>query len=161
MAEKYGVSIGQAEEMIQRMVETGRDVGLSPRFDIARSGNTFDAHRLLHLARRVGAQDALEERLLAAVFINGEAIADGETLVKCAADVGLDVAEAQRVLSTDAYADDVRSDEREAARLGISSVPFFAFDRRYGVGGAQDPDVFVKILRRTWPDLAEIEPQPT
>ncbi len=150
LAEKYGVSVGRAEEMIRRMVRTGRDEGLCMRFDVAQPGNTFDAHRLLHLARTAGSQDQLEERLMAAVFTNGEAIADLETLARCAVDVGLDDDEVQRVLATDAYVDDVRSDEREAAGLGINSVPFFAFDRRYGLAGAQPADVLLEALRRTW-----------
>jgi len=152
LAEKYGVSVEQAGAMIDRMVQAGHGDGLSLRFDIARPGSTLDAHRLLHLARSAGVQDELKERLLAAAFTNGEAIAGRETLARCAADVGLDVDETQRVLATDTYTDDVRSDEQEAARLGVNSVPFFAFDRRYGISGAQPSDVLLDALRRAWTD---------
>lgn len=152
LAEKYGLTVAQAEAMIDRMVEAGKGVGLSLRFDLARPGNTLDAHRLLHLARTHGVQDALMERLLAALFSNGEPIADRDALVRCAEDVGLPGAEAMRVLGTDAHADDVRADERQAARLGVTSVPFFLVDRRYGLAGAQPSDVLAEVLRRAWED---------
>jgi predicted DsbA family dithiol-disulfide isomerase len=148
LANKYGISEAEAKGMIDRMVETGSGAGLSLRFDIARPGNTFDAHRLLHLAHSRGVQDGLDERLMAAVFTHGEAVSDADTLVACATDAGLEGEEARRVLGTDAYARDVREDEREAARLGVTGVPFFVFDRRFGVAGAQGPELLLQVLER-------------
>jgi predicted DsbA family dithiol-disulfide isomerase len=83
---------------------------------------------------------------MAAVFTNGEVISDRDTLLGGAAEVGLDPGEATRALEKGAHATDVREDEREAARLGITSVPFFVFDRRYGMAGAHPPEVLLERL---------------
>src|SRR5258708_40331804 len=105
--------------------------GLAFHFENAQSGNTFDAHRLLHLAAERGIQDEVKERLFRAYFSEGEPIGEAETLIKLVAEVGLDAAEAQAVLDTDKYAAEVRAEEREATELGINGVPFFVVDRRY------------------------------
>jgi predicted DsbA family dithiol-disulfide isomerase len=150
LAAKYGVSVGQGQAMIDRMTATAAEEGLSFRFDIARPGNTFHAHRLTHLAADGGLQDAMVERLFAATFAEGEPIGDPEALVRLAAHAGLDPDEARAVLASDAYADDVRAEEREAAALGIRAVPFFVIDRTYGVSGAQQPEVLLEVLEKAW-----------
>ena len=150
LARKYGVDVVQAQAMIDRMVDAGAGDGLALRFDRSRPGNTFDAHRLLHLAAQHGVQDAVKERFLAATFTEGEPIGDRPTLVRLAAEAGLDAEAASETLASDAFADAVRADEREASRLGISGVPFFVVDGRYGVSGAQSPDVLLDVLERAW-----------
>ena len=157
LAEKYGRSLEQAAEMTAGMTATAATEGLDFRFDRARPGNTFDAHRLLHLAGLRGVQDAVKERLLRATFTEGEAIADSETLVRLVSEAGLDADEARAVLASDAYAAEVRADEQQAAALGITGVPFFVFDGKYGVSGAQPADVLRQVLDRAWSESAPLE----
>ena len=150
LAAKYGSSIEQARTMQQQMTDVAAAEGLDFRFDIAREGSTFDAHRLLHRAGAHGLQDALEERLMRAYLTEGRLISDPATLERLAAEVGLDPVAAQEVLSGDAHAADVRADEQEAVALGITGVPFFVVDRSIGTAGAQPPDALLDLLRRGW-----------
>jgi predicted DsbA family dithiol-disulfide isomerase len=150
LAEKYGTSREQALAMHQRMTDVAADEGLEFRFDRARGGNTFDAHRLLHLAAAHGAQDAMKERLMRAYLTEGEAIGAPETLERLAIDAGLPADQVRELLAGDRFADDVRADEGAAAQLGIHAVPFFVVDRAMGASGAQPPEVFAELLRRGW-----------
>jgi predicted DsbA family dithiol-disulfide isomerase len=152
LATKYGVSREQAEAMNDRVTRLADEVGLSYRLDIAKPGNTFDAHRVLHLAADRGVQGDLKERLLSAYQSNGEPIADHATLVRAAVAAGLDEAEVRAVLDGDKYADAVRADEREGRELGITGVPFFVLDRRYGVSGAQASEAILQALEQAWAD---------
>jgi predicted DsbA family dithiol-disulfide isomerase len=136
LAAKYGSSVEQAQAMQQQMTDVAAAEGLDFRFEIAREGSTFDAHRLLHFAAAHGRQDALEEGLMRAYLTEGELISDAATLERLAADVGLDAAAARDVLAGDALAADVRADEDAATALGISAVPFFVVDRAIGTAGA-------------------------
>jgi predicted DsbA family dithiol-disulfide isomerase len=115
-----------------------------------RSGNTRDAHRLLHLARAHGLQAELAERLHRAYFTEQASVFEHSSLAGLAAEVGLDRDAVLRVLSTDEYGDAVDADEATARSLGVSGVPFFAIDRRYGISGAQPADVIVATLERSW-----------
>ena len=148
LASKYGVERAQAEEMQARMTAVAADEGLVYRFHDARLGNTFDAHRLLHLAADRGCQDALKERLMAAAFTEGEAVGDLAALRRLATEVGLDDRAVGDVLDGDDYADAVRVDEADARALGITGVPCFTIARAIGVSGAQPPDVLVSLLER-------------
>jgi predicted DsbA family dithiol-disulfide isomerase len=150
LASKYGVSRAEAESMNARVTANAAEEGLDYRLDIARPGNTFDAHRMLHLAAARGVQLEMKERLLAAYQTEGQPIADAATLVRAAVAVGLDEQEARSVLAGDAYADAVRHDEIEAQQLGVRGVPFFVIDRRYGVSGAQPSDVLLEALDQAW-----------
>ncbi len=152
LAQKYRVPVREAQEMIDHMTTAAAGDGLDFNFDIARPGNTFDAHRLLHLASERGIQDAVKERLLSATFIEGQAIGDHETLVRLATEAGLDPHEARSVLDSGAYADEVRADEDRARAYGITGVPFFVVDETYGVSGAQRPEVLRTVLERAWED---------
>jgi predicted DsbA family dithiol-disulfide isomerase len=152
LARKYGMSLAEAEAAEAHMTAMAAQEGLDYRFDRAQRGNSFDAHRLLHLARERGVQDAMKERLLGAYFTEGLPIADVDTLVRLAEEVGIDRAEARAVLEGEAYGDAVRADERRARLLGISGVPFFVLDSRYGISGAQSPQVIVDALERAWID---------
>jgi len=157
LASKYGVSIDEAQAMIDTMVETGERVGIEFRFDRLRAGNTFDAHRLLHWAKSFGldVQGEVGERLFRATFVEGRPVGDVESLVSAAVAAGLDGAEARAVLSApSAYAAEVRADEQEAAALGARGVPFFVFGRRLGVSGAQPTQVFLEVLERAWGEAA-------
>jgi predicted DsbA family dithiol-disulfide isomerase len=150
LAEKYGTSREQALAMQRSMTEVAAAEGLQFRFDLARGGNTFDAHRLLHLAAEHEAQDALKERLMRAYLTEGELIGDAAVLERLATGVGLPANEVRDLLAGDRYADEVRDDERAAMSLGIHAVPFFVVDRAFGAAGAQSPDVLGELLRRAW-----------
>jgi predicted DsbA family dithiol-disulfide isomerase len=150
LAEKYGTSREQALAMHQSMTDTAAGDGLEFRFDIARGGNTFDAHRILHLAAFHGMQDAMKERLMRAYLTEGELIGDPAVLERLSAEVGLPEDEVRDVLTTDRYAAEVRDDERTAASLGIRGVPFFVVDRQIGASGAQPPAVLRDMLRQAW-----------
>src|SRR3712207_1039332 len=136
--------------MQQQMTDVAAAEGLDFRFEIAREGSTFDAHRLLHLAAAHGRQDALEERLMRAFLTEGDLISDPATLERLADDVGLNAAAVRQTLAGDAYAAEVRADEQAATALGISAVPFFVVDRAIGAAGAQPPEVLLDLLRRGW-----------
>ena len=157
LAAKYGFPLARAQEMIDTMTATAAQDGLDFRFDTARPGNTFDAHRLLHLAGERGVQDAVKERLFRATFTEGEAISDHETLVRLVAEAGLDADEARRVLADGTYAEEVRADEAQAAQLRITGVPFFVVDQRYGVSGAQPAEVLRQVLDRAWAETAPLQ----
>ncbi len=156
LAVKYGSSLEQAEAMIDRMTATAAQEGLDFRFDLARPGNTFDAHRLLHLAAEHGIQDALKERLDRATFTEGSPPSEHAALRAHAAEVGLPAADVDAVLASDRYADGVRADEEQAREYGISGVPFFVIDGRFGISGAQPADVVLQALERAWSEHAPL-----
>src|SRR3954451_1422103 len=121
LASKYGVTREHAEQMHAQMTQVAAGEGLDFRFDIARSGNTFDAHRLVHLAAAHGRQDAMKERLFRAYLSEGELVSDHATLPRLGADVGLPEADTRDLIASDRYASDVRADEAAATSLGITA----------------------------------------
>jgi predicted DsbA family dithiol-disulfide isomerase len=153
LAKKYGTQLPEAQAMIDRMVDTAARDGLEFRFDRIRPGNTFDAHRLLHLAHEHGRQDALKERMLRAYLTEGQAIGDHDVLVTLAREVGLDEQAARDVLDGDRFASEVRRDEAMASELGIHGVPFFVLAQRLGVSGAQPAEVLLGALEQAWSEL--------
>lgn len=150
LAEKYGMTVEQAREAEQQLTGVAAGEGLPFRFDIARSGTTFDGHRLVHLAQTHGLQDEMKERLLRAYFTEGELMSDPDTLVRLAGEIGIDEQEVREMLAGDRYAVEVRDDERTAGELGISAVPMFVVDRKLGASGAQPPDALLDLLRQGW-----------
>jgi predicted DsbA family dithiol-disulfide isomerase len=154
IAAKYGMTEAEAEQKIRQMTETARADGLDLHFEKVRSGNTFDAHRVLHLALERGAQDAVKERLLRAYMSEGAVMSDPETLIRLATEAGLDPREVRSLLAGDACAAEVRKDERLARELGISGVPFFVIGGRYGVSGAQPADALLDVLRKAWAETS-------
>jgi predicted DsbA family dithiol-disulfide isomerase len=156
LAAKYGTSVERAREMQQHMTGVAAGEGLGFRFDLARSGSTFDAHRVLHLAAAHGLQDAMKERLLSAYLTEGLLVGDHAVLTRLAAEAGVPEDEARAVLAGDRHAADVRADERDAAALGITAVPFFVVDRAMGASGAQPPEVLLDLLERGWAARAPV-----
>lgn len=150
LARKYGMSVETARQRIAQVAATGAATGLDLRFDQVRPGNTFDAHRVLHLAADRGLQTQVKDRFLRGYFTEGAAIGLPEEVERLAVDAGLDRDEVAAVLESDAYAAEVRADEEDARRLGATGVPFFVFDGRYAVGGAQPPEVMLQVLERCW-----------
>jgi len=152
LADKYGMSLDQARQRQGHIVQLAAAEGLQLRFDVAQSGNTFDAHRMLHLAHERGVQDEVKERLFRAYFTEGEPIGDRETLVRLVSDTGIAVGDARSVVESERFADDVRADEREAHELGINGVHFLVLDLSYGVPGAQPAAVLLQALAQRWPE---------
>jgi len=150
LAEKYGMSRDEALARQRSLAEVAAGDGLDMRADLARGGNTFDAHRLVQLAKANGVQDKMKERLMRAYHTEGESIGDTETLRRLALEVGLPEPEVRDVLASDRYAADVREDERTAMSLGINAVPFFVVDRRMGAAGAHPAQALGELLRRGW-----------
>ena len=150
LAAKYGMSVEQAREAERRIIDTAAADGLDFRFDISRSGRTFDAHRVLHLAHDHGRGDEAKERLLRAYFTEGELMSDHDTLVRLAVEVGLDEDEVRATLGSNRYAAAVREDQRTAMEFGITAVPTFVIDRAIGVSGAQSPVALLAFLRQGW-----------
>lgn len=150
LAKKYGMSIQQAVAMNDKMSALGEKEGIEYHFEKAQYGNTLDAHRLIHLAATHNLQGVMKERLMKAYFTDGEVVGDTETLVKIASEVGLDADEVRAALTNGAYTDEVRADEQRAIRLGIQGVPFFAFDEKYAVSGAQPSELFGDVLEQVW-----------
>ena len=158
LASKYGMPRAQADARIEQLVSLAAVEGLALNFKDIQPGNTFDAHRLLHFARAHGKQAELKERLLAAYLCQGQPIGEHATLLAAVSSVGLDVDEAQAVLATDQYAAEVRADQDQARRFGISGVPFFVLDQRYAVEGAQPSEVMLAALQRAYSELPELTP---
>ena len=150
LAQKYGMSRDEALARQRSLAEVAAGDGLNMRSDLARGGNTFDAHRLVQLAKANGVQDAMKERLMRAYHTEGESIGNADTLLRLALEVGLPEDEVRDVLATDRYASDVRDDERTAVALGINAVPFFVVDRRMGAAGAHPAEALGELLRRGW-----------
>jgi predicted DsbA family dithiol-disulfide isomerase len=155
LVSRYGMTAEQAAERDAQMTALAADAGLEYRPDMAQLGNTFDAHRVLHAARAAGLQGQAKERLLRGYFTEGRKLTDRDTLVELMADAGLDADVARAALADGSFADEVRDDEREAAAIGITGVPFFVLNRRYAVSGAQPSDVLLEALERTWSETVE------
>lgn len=154
LAGRYGMSAEQARDAQRQMEQHAAQDGLEFNMADLRSGNTRDAHRLLHLARAHGLQAELTERLHRAYFTEQASVFEHSSLAGLATEVGLDRDAVLRVLSSDEYGDAVDADEATARSLGVSGVPFFAIDRRYGISGAQPADVIAATLERSWAEGA-------
>jgi predicted DsbA family dithiol-disulfide isomerase len=159
LAKKYGMSVEQAQKRSEQLRETARAEGLAFDFDHIRSGNMFDAHRLVHLGRERGVQDAVKERFLRAYLEQGQLMSEHGTLLRLAVEAGLAENEAADVLASEQFADEVRADEAEAHELGISGVPCFVLDGRYAVSGAQPPQLLLSALHQAWNERDEAQPQ--
>ncbi|MEW2434897.1 DsbA family oxidoreductase [Streptomyces caniferus] len=152
LATKYGVTREQAEAMEARVAEAAAGEGLDYRSDRIH-GNTFDLHRLLHAAAAHGVHRTLLDAFYRANFAEARTLGDPAVLREIAVRAGLSAEEADRVLADPgAYAQEVRADEREAAELGATGVPFFVIDRRYGISGGQPAEVFRRALERAHAD---------
>lgn len=149
LMQKYALTLAQAEQMDARMTQTAAADGLEFNLQGTLTGNTFDAHQLVQLARAHGRQDALLERLYRAYFTEQRSIFEAGALVELAGDAGLDRDEAAAALRDNRYADAVHADMATARRIGATGVPFFVIDGRLGISGAQAPDVFLDALHQS------------
>ena len=152
LAEKYGMPLERAVEAERGVADAARGEGLDYNTERV-NGNTFDQHRVLHLAKARGRQLEALDAFYRANFAEAVPVNDTEGTVAAAVSAGLDEAEVREVLADPrAYAEEVRADEREAASLGATGVPFFVIDRKYGVSGAQPAETFAKALETAWAD---------
>lgn len=156
LSAKYGTDVAKAQEMLDQMTATAAVEGLDFHFERAVHAGTFDAHQVIHLAGLRGLQDAVKERLMLAYFTQGRDVGDRDELVSLAVEAGLDADEVRDALAAQTHATSVRADEAQAEAFGITGVPFFVVDRKYGVSGAQPADALLQVLERAW-----AEQQPT
>lgn len=150
LAEHKGISIAESEEMHKYVIDMASKVGLQYNMNKSISANSFNAHRLTHYAKSKGKQLELEEKLFEAYFILGKNIDDQNTLIALGESVGLLHDEMSKVLSSNAHADDVSKDIYEAQQVGVRGVPFFVFDRKFAISGAQESDVFLQSLQKAF-----------
>lgn len=149
LAKKFNTTPERITEMNQRLIDMGAAEGLEYRFDLYMQANTRDAHRVLHLAQELGLGSEMKDRLMRGQFTEGAIVDDADTLVAMAIEVGLDSDAVRAVLASDRYDDAVQADIDEAAALGATGVPFFVFDRKFAVSGAQPVRTFAEALRRS------------
>lgn len=150
LATKYQKDKEWAQEMMDSMTENAKNSGLDFHFEKAVMANSFNAHRLLHLAKKYNLSNELEELLFKAYLTDGKNINDLATLSELGLHVGLEIKEIEAVLQSDAYAKEVKEDILEAQSIGVQGVPFFVLDNKYAVSGAQHVETFVKTLEKVW-----------
>jgi predicted DsbA family dithiol-disulfide isomerase len=150
LADKYGMSLAEAGQAQREMEERAAGDGLTFRMGNLRHGSTRDAHRLIQLAKDRGRQAEMVERLHRAYFTDEDSIFDQDALTRLAVDAGLDRNDVTEVLTSDAYGDNVETDEAMARAIGATGVPLFVIDRKYGISGAQPADTITQVLERAW-----------
>ncbi|HWB26488.1 MAG TPA: DsbA family oxidoreductase [Chitinophagaceae bacterium] len=155
LAEIKGKSREWSLQVHKQLTDTAKAVGLAYNFDIAVIANSFEAHRLIQLAKRHGRGDAAEERLFKAYFTEGKNVSDHTTLLSLGEEIGLDRKEVAQMLTSGEFGDNVQADIEEARQLGVNGVPFFVFDRKYAVAGAQSPEVFAQVLEKSFDEWNE------
>ncbi|MCC2547272.1 DsbA family oxidoreductase [Hymenobacter sp. BT175] len=157
LAERKGISVAQGRQMNDHMAQVAREVGLQYDFDRVVPTNTFLGHQLIHLAAEHGLQGAAKERLFAAYYTEGQNLGDLETLVRLGAEIGLDEAETRTALSNGTYAEAVRHDEYQARQINVRGVPFFVFNDKYAVSGAQPSELFQEVLGKVWEETKPLQ----
>ncbi len=150
LAKKKGVSEAEGRRMNDQMTMIAKEVGLNYNFDNTIPANTFLAHQLIHFAAHQGQQATMKERLFAAYYLEGRNLNELDTLLNLAAEIGLDTDAARQALEAGTYANEVRRDEYEAQQIGVRGVPFFVFEDKYAVSGAQPSEVFAEVLDKVW-----------
>jgi protein disulfide-isomerase len=146
LSQAKGITAERAKELNDSIAEAAKQVGLSYNFNKAVVANTFKAHILLHLALKEGKQNDAGERLFKAYFTDGKNVDDINVLKEIGSEAGLDGSVLDEAFAGDSFNDEVRHDFYEARQMGINSVPFFLFNKRYAVTGAQDPALFLQTL---------------
>lgn len=153
ISEVKGISKKEGEEMHQYVSNVAKEVGLDFHFDKAVVANSFNAHRLIQFAKNKGVANEAEEALFKAHFIEEKNIDDAETLINIGASIGLDKNDVKKMLDSEEFSKQVREDEQQAQLYGINGVPFFVLNNKYGVSGAQSPEVFSQALDQAWEDF--------
>lgn len=158
LAESKAWSLDYARKMTDHVSGLAKEVGLSYDFDKAVVANSFDAHRLSHLAKKYGVQDSLEEALFKAYFTEGKNTADHKVLTELAVSVGINADEVKQVLESNAYADEVKQDIYESQQVGARGVPFFVLGGKYAVSGAQPTETFLGALNQAYGEWKKEHP---
>jgi|TARA_R110002050_G_scaffold66907_7_gene144978 predicted DsbA family dithiol-disulfide isomerase len=158
LSESKGVTLEKAREMTEYVTQQAGIEGLDYKMDKAVVANTFRSHRLLHLALAQGLQLEMKERLLKAYFIEGKNIDDVSILADLAKEVG--ITDAEETLKNDNFTDQVKRDLMESKQIGIQGVPFFVFNGKYGISGAQESKVFAEAIEQSFKEWEEDALQP-
>ncbi|OTG96377.1 DsbA family oxidoreductase [Acinetobacter sp. ANC 3832] len=149
LAKKYGRTLEQTKEMERNIAEVAASEGITFNWEQANSGNTFNAHRIIHLAQSKGLGNEAEEAFFHAYMTEGMPIGERETVEDVASRIGLDHTEVEYVLDSEEFADFVRHDEKIAhEQLQVTGVPFFVFDQRLSLSGAQPREVFLQAMQQ-------------
>jgi len=152
LANAKGISFEESKAMHDNVVASAKPLGLNYNFEKAVVANSFDAHRMIQFAKSYDKGDMAEESLFRAYFTEGIDVADLSALQEIGISIGLPKAELEKVLNSDDFAYDVSQDIQEAQNLGLRGVPFFVFNRKYVVSGAQPVEVFVETLMKAQSD---------
>lgn len=152
IASKYGISYEEAKLNNDNIVKQAKDLGVEYNFDTLVVTNSFDAHRMIHFAEKYGKMQEMTEALFKAYFTDSKNVSDFNTLGDIVSNIGLDKDEAIKVLNNNEYKDLVRRDEEMARHYGISSVPFFIFNDKFSVSGAQPTEIFSMALNKAMED---------
>ncbi|HVK97689.1 MAG TPA: DsbA family oxidoreductase [Flavisolibacter sp.] len=150
LGKRKGTTTEEGKRMNDAMAAMAKEVGLSYDFDKAIINNTLNAHRLLHLAKEKGLQDQMKERIFAAYYTEGKDIGHNQTLIALAVEVGLNSTEVAAILKSDAYINEVQQDQYRAQQVGARGVPFYVFNDKYAVSGAQPTELFKQVLNKVW-----------
>ncbi|MEI6753617.1 MAG: DsbA family oxidoreductase [Paludibacter sp.] len=159
LSEIKGFPIEQARQMNNRLIQAGKPLGLEYNFDKIIVANSYMAQNLIHFAKVQGKQNEIEERLFEAYFTEGKNIDDSLTLIQLAKEIGLKTEGLNDILKTKSYAEQVENDISEARKIGIRGVPYFVFNGKYGVSGAQESPVFLDTLKKSFADWAKDHPE--
>lgn len=154
-----GVDIEKAIQMNEQVSQSAKQVGLVYNFDKMIVANTLKAHIMLHLAQKQGRQNEVKERLLKAYFTDGRNVDDIETLLEIWKEAGLKSETLSHDLEDEIYIDEVREDIYEARQSGIHGVPFFVFNRKYAISGAQESSIFLQTLEKAFTGWRENNPE--
>jgi predicted DsbA family dithiol-disulfide isomerase len=150
-----GVSREQAQQMFGGATQMAKDAGLNFNLEESVLANSFNAHRLIQFAKTKGLGDEIEEALFKIHFEEAKNIDDMEVLLETGVSIGLNAEETKEVLASDAFEYEVKQDEMDARNIGVRGVPFFVFDNKYGVSGAQSPEAFLQTLEKAWEEFSK------
>ncbi len=159
LAAHKGISIEQARQMNDQVTQMAKQSGLTYHFDKSVVANSFNAHRFAHFAKHHGRQGEAEEILFRSYFTDGKNIDDYPTLISLGTEIGLDPETLKAALENGIYADDVRADIHEAQQIGVRGVPFFVFNRKYAVSGAQESQAFLETLQKAYDEWSKTNPE--
>ena len=152
LAQRKGISVEQSKQMHNNVLQMAKEAGLNYNFEKAIVSNSFDVHKIIQFAKTVQLADEAEERFFKAYFIEGKDLANKNTLIELGAEIGLNEEQINLALTNSSYEMLVNHDIAEADSIGVSGVPFFVFDRKYAVSGAQEPAVFLQTLQKAHKD---------
>ncbi|WP_068598974.1 DsbA family oxidoreductase [Vaginella massiliensis] len=158
LVQRKGMSREQVATMLANITQMAKDAGLNFDFEKIITANSTQAHRLIQFAKTKGLADELKERLFEAYFTDGKNIADPKILTELGVEIGLDKEELQNAFDDEIYLYQMKQDIQEAQNIGVRGVPFFVFDRKYGISGAQPAEVFLETLEKSFGEWKEKNP---